>query len=392
MRCPKCDFDQDESAVECFKCGLVFSKYEALLKKKDQQNSRYSPQAGGEAAAAGLLPSPGLPVKPPAMEESSLAEAASREEILADEAAWRLGLAEKIERLHLTVQAASKFQEGLSRRIEAQQNAFGTLFEQFNSFRDGMDQQTLLLQTHLRMFSDQFQHLASGLTEEAPWASAQRDLAAVREQLSHLADESAETHPFHRLVSRLGLLENTQEQIRQLLSGPAHPVPSGGTDAEMPLLKSEVQALRAEVRGLLAPPAPSDRPQSAASIPETRLKQLDDRLQEMTQMFSGRLDAVQREKESQQGRLPKIEEAIRLLEDQLTGLASLAPGVDALSAELASLQQGYRQFVGGIQADLAQQQARLEQRSDDILRQQREIEETREIFARLRAVFIPDVT
>lgn len=49
MKCPKCSFEQDGNTPECVRCGVVFTKYEAQMRKKEQVNSRYSPTAQTDA-------------------------------------------------------------------------------------------------------------------------------------------------------------------------------------------------------------------------------------------------------------------------------------------------------------------------------------------------------
>lgn len=51
MKCPRCNFDQADSEIECAKCGIVFAKYQAI-KKHTSDVSAVAPPSGppGEAS------------------------------------------------------------------------------------------------------------------------------------------------------------------------------------------------------------------------------------------------------------------------------------------------------------------------------------------------------
>lgn len=39
MRCPKCNFDQPDSGIECLKCGIVFAKYLSIQKQASDKSA-----------------------------------------------------------------------------------------------------------------------------------------------------------------------------------------------------------------------------------------------------------------------------------------------------------------------------------------------------------------
>ncbi len=44
MKCPKCGFEQEDGLEECMRCGIVFRKYEEVMRKRQQYlSSTYSP-------------------------------------------------------------------------------------------------------------------------------------------------------------------------------------------------------------------------------------------------------------------------------------------------------------------------------------------------------------
>ncbi len=44
MKCPKCGFEQEDGLEECMRCGIVFRKYEEVMRKRQQYlTSTYSP-------------------------------------------------------------------------------------------------------------------------------------------------------------------------------------------------------------------------------------------------------------------------------------------------------------------------------------------------------------
>ncbi len=44
MKCPKCGFEQEDGLEECMRCGIVFKKYEEVMRKKQQfLSATYSP-------------------------------------------------------------------------------------------------------------------------------------------------------------------------------------------------------------------------------------------------------------------------------------------------------------------------------------------------------------
>ena len=45
MICPKCEFEQPEGGSECSRCGIVFAKYERLLKREEEVSQQRSLEA-----------------------------------------------------------------------------------------------------------------------------------------------------------------------------------------------------------------------------------------------------------------------------------------------------------------------------------------------------------
>jgi len=135
MNCPKCGFKQDDSNQECLRCGLVFSKYEALQKRKEQTNAQYSPGKDPEEK--------GPPTIAADEEETIISAPPSSLQVKED-------IIEKIEKLQVGIHSTLTFQEGLARKLERQQSMTQELFNQFNTFKENVDQQVLTLQSQIQ--------------------------------------------------------------------------------------------------------------------------------------------------------------------------------------------------------------------------------------------------
>ena len=68
--CPKCGFGNPEQALECLRCGIIFSKYEAYLEKKRQVEEETNQTTDGlldpdtiRAAAESSAPAATAPAK-----------------------------------------------------------------------------------------------------------------------------------------------------------------------------------------------------------------------------------------------------------------------------------------------------------------------------------------
>ena len=53
-KCPKCGFDRDPEAVECSRCGIIFEKYEMILKRKAKSAEKESSAEKGTACKSCL--------------------------------------------------------------------------------------------------------------------------------------------------------------------------------------------------------------------------------------------------------------------------------------------------------------------------------------------------
>src|SRR5512135_1050507 len=143
MKCPKCEFDQPDGSLECHRCGLVFSKFEAIQKKKEQVNARYSPLGRPEAAEEDL-------------EEVPPQEAPAPPEPKADEASALLlqDVKLQLQQLQLGVHSTMKFQEALSEELQSQKGMVRQLFTLFSDLQGQIDQKVLALQGQLQSLAE----------------------------------------------------------------------------------------------------------------------------------------------------------------------------------------------------------------------------------------------
>jgi hypothetical protein len=77
MRCPKCQFDHPLQTIECLKCGIVFSRYQAAVESAANQASPDAPMAMSTMAVS----APAALAEPPTAANDALSRADARAEL-----------------------------------------------------------------------------------------------------------------------------------------------------------------------------------------------------------------------------------------------------------------------------------------------------------------------
>jgi|GEM_PF-5751997 len=302
MKCPKCGFSQEDTFEECLRCGLVFSKYEALQRKMEINQSRYSP--GAEDGAD--------------VEES----AADTEEETVDESAppdeapvMHRKMLETVEKIQIGMHSAMTFQEALAEDLARQRSTTQKLFEVIQQFRDETDQRILALQAEVHPLTTATLTLREKMEKQPHFQQMQEEFAALRDQIqAFYAGDGAVA----AMEARLTRIEKAQKELRSVLTKPAgegnHSSPQ-----EIVLIKTELQALRSEVRSLMDQTI-EPAAESAAPAPA-----------------EGQLEAMQ----------DRIEETIRKLEKDL---AAAADSVSPLASEIQALDWKFQQMENDLQS------------------------------------------
>lgn len=371
MNCPKCNYSQPDDTPECISCGIVFSKFEAALRKKEKGNEVFSPD-GGPPIEEGTDSAP--PPPPPAEEPPTRP--------LGLDAA--IDLRKRMERLQVGMLGLERFQEGLSREVSGQGNRLRDLQDAFGRLRGNVEEQLRDLETQLLGLSETWDESAETLARsigELPLRSEIEGLRAELEKLPGLVDA------IQRALPRLDQVEPLFAEVRRL----ADQMAQKETPSELGLLRSEMQALQAEVRNLLADqeesrkeePMPESSGSDATGVDLTELK---GRLESLEQEFEAASGKQNQEEADAKLRHGELESRLRLLEDRVEGLAPpVTTTTSGTPEELEHLRDGYRLFGEEIRRELAAQTQRADRAEEELRLLREEMDGIRNIFARLKS-------
>jgi len=379
MKCPKCDFDQPDGNIECHRCGLVFSKFEAIQKKKEQVNARYSPMGRTDADEEDL-------------EETPLPEAPAPPEPKADPASALLlqEVKHQLQQLQLGVHSTMKFQEALSEELQSQKGMVRQLFTLLSDLQGQVDQKVLALQGHLQSLTEN----QEGIRQKLDKSDLLEEFETVLDGLVTKVDKIVAGHKEPRWVRemkpRLEKLESLHEQVRTALQqGPAGVPPEGLAAHETLLLKSEVQALRSEVRNLLEQTvAPAAAP--APSVSEETLGQLEKRLQQSQQAIALQLESARAAQKTAGKDMESVQARLQEYESKISSMLAQKEFWMGLTEEISHLQQSFQTFHDAIRSELAQQYQLIQQSSQDLSDQQAAVSEIHLTLQRIRQALHPE--
>jgi chromosome segregation ATPase len=383
MKCPKCDFDQPDGNVECQRCGLVFSKFEAIQKKKEQVNARYSPQARSTDDDEDV----------PESDEDGASPAAAEPAAEAPGALQAQEVKQLLQKLQLGVHSTLKFQESLADELQSQQGMIRQLFTQFSDLQAQLDQKVLAIQGQMQMVTRSQDELRQNLAHAGQFQELEEGLAGLEGKVDKLIASHKEPRWVREMKPRLEKLESTQTQLRKSTSKNA---PERSADAlagqESMLLKSEVQALRSEVRNLLEQSITP--PQSATTaLPETAedtLQELEKRLQQVLASISDQKDTFQKEQEKTRQELDSLQSRLQESESRLSSFSAQKEFWMGLTEEISHLQQSFQTFHDAIRSELAQQYQILQQSNQDLSDQQAAVAEIHLILQKIRQALHPE--
>lgn len=393
MKCPKCGFEQTDNANECVRCGLVFHKFEALQRKKEQLQARYSPQSGnGETAVA----------DPPAAEAAapeapSLTLEQTRE------------LKRQFEKLFAGVQGVLKFHTALGDELTGHRAAFRELATQFGNLQGTVEQQVLQLGTRMEELDARVASLREEVQLCRPAADVGESLQAIGKGLDELLRLNADTHGAADLKKRLDRLETLQGQIRGAIEGAPARADGDWAAQETLLIKSELQALRAEVRTLMDQPAPAAAAAAVAETPTVDLQALNrdldlrvkeaeqrlaaggaavaTRLQELEARIAADAAAVAQKQTAAEEAAAAVREQLQTLETRQEELATLETGRKDLAVEIQGLRKTYQAFVKESRSDLDKQAGSLAKMGKDMDALKTNVAQLRDTMERLRKIF-----
>lgn len=376
MKCPKCDFDQPDGNIECQRCGLVFSKFEAIQKKKEQVNARYSPQG-----------------KPLDADEEDLgqddAELAAVEEP-AGEAAGALQAMEVrqlLQKIQLGIHGTRNFQESLVDEMRAQQGLIRQLFAQFSELQAAMDQKVLALQGQLQIVTQSQEELRQNLSQSNQFQELEEGLAVLEEKVEKLLTGHKEPRWVREMKPRLEKLESLQTQLRKSSSkhGPAASAEAANGHETM-LLKSEVQALRSEVRNLLeqsiTPPQANSTPPPASA--GENLQELENRMETIQASIVDRNNESQKEQDKTRKEFDTLQARLQEMESRISSFAAQKEFWMGLTDEISHLQKSFQTFHDAIRSELAQQYQLIQQGSQDLSDHQAAVAEIHLILQKIR--------
>lgn len=374
MKCPKCKFDQPDENIECHRCGLVFSKFEAIQKKKEQVNARYSPLGRPEAAEAEV--DEALPPETPAPSESTVDQASAM--LLQD-------VKQQLQKLQLGVQSTMKFQEAMAEELQSQKGMARQLFTLFSDLQGQIDQKVLALQGQLQSLTGN----QEGIRQKLDRSDLLEQFETVLDGLVTKVDKIVAGHKEPRWVRemkpRLEKLESLHEQVRTAIQQAPGGAPAEGLAAsDTLLLKSEVQALRSEVRNLLEQTVAPAAPVTAASVSEEALDQLEKRLQQSQQAIAQQLDSARSAQSAADKEMGAIQARLQEYESKISSMLAQKEFWMGLTDEISHLQQSFQTFHDAIRSELAQQYQLIQQSSQDLSDQQAAVSEIHLTLQRIR--------
>lgn len=382
MKCPKCGFDQDETSVECFKCGVVFTKFEALTRKKDQVNSRYSPNSNGESA----LPEDAAPATGPLAALAVIAEKAPAETAPNPppvSAAALKQFSQSLDKLQTGLTGIMKYQRGLAQELQGQQKQIGRLHARFDEIKAALDQQILMTQQQIREVADELRNYQEQLGRTGDLEDLLSELMSMRESMEELLPVKEFPGLLAALAPRLDRLEN---QMRLLQSGPASQTAERAA-AEHPdftLLKSEVGALRAEFRHFLQSDTAEEPPAASRDGNWAEFEATVRTLGEQLERQAVRLDqdrlALDQHCQSQAEQLGGMER-------QLQDLSVSAKSNKQLAADLQHLESAYQKSIDEMRAGLAGLRQDLQIKESSLAGTMQSVAEIQSLLQKMKAVF-----
>ncbi|MBP7865311.1 MAG: hypothetical protein KA419_05115 [Acidobacteria bacterium] len=363
MICPKCGFEQDDGRAECVRCMVVFSKFEALLKRKEQSNARYSPQPGEESEES---PDAGG-------EPNGSVQAALSPETVAD-------LQRRVRRIQDSLDGMNRFQESLLQEMDRQKGRIRDLFNLFTGLRDAVDHQVLQIQGGLQPVVQAFRTVEAAITDGVELRALREEIRNLSERMDDLAPLRQAAVEAERLFPKLDQLEAVHRELRGMMTGRVD-VPGDSPGSDLVMMRMELQALRSEVRTLMDQSLGGKQPPKAPG--EHSRAELDKRLAELVR----RLDALGKTREEEaarrdefargfENRLKEVEETVLSLSDGGSSSREFQDRMTALSAEMVSTRQALR----AVQENSAA-------RHDDILEIRAQLDSTRDLLDRIRSAW-----
>lgn len=329
MKCPKCGFEQPDSGHECIKCGLVFKKFEAIQKKKEQLNSRYSPQSAEETEEGPAPPDGPEVVEPPPVQAEADGQATAMRELLQQ-------VSTHFDRIQLGLQAALQSQESLAGELRNQRALTGQLFTLFGDVREAVDQKVLLVQGQLQQLRERQDSLAEEVLHSEHFTGVRDDLAQLQGRLEEFGLHQKEFYAQLDLKRRLEGLESLQSEVRAVLSGAAAPDAGTWANQETLLVKTELQALRAEVRTLMEQsPSPAGERLAILGAEAEKVQSLQVRLNQIQQELEEKTTLLRKELEPLGSRIQRLDEERAALAGQLAEI----PALRALGGQLEQAYQ-----------------------------------------------------
>ncbi len=380
MKCPKCKFDQPDDNIECHRCGLVFSKFEAIQKKKEQVNARYSPLGRPETEEE--IPEEAEGQEAPAPPEPRLEQASAT--LLQD-------VKQQLQKLQLGVQSTMKFQEALAEELQSQKGMVRQLFTLFSDLQGQIDQKVLALQGQLQSLTEN----QEGIRQKLDRSDLLEEFETVLDGLVTKVDKVVAGHKEPRWVRemkpRLEKLESLHEQVRSALQqAPGGAPPEGLAGHETLLLKSEVQALRSEVRNLLEQTVAPATPAPAPPVSEEALDKLEKRLQQSQQAIVQQLESARAAQGTAGQEMESIQARLREYENKISSMLAQKEFWMGLTEEISHLQQSFQTFHDAIRSELAQQYQLIQQSSQDLSDQQAAVSEIHLTLQRIRQALHPE--
>jgi len=278
--------------------------------------------------------------------------------------------------------------------------------------------------------------MAQSLSQTDPFREIREDLASMRDevmQLSPAGEDSSEVQ------DRLKLVEKAQSNLKTLLEEIGSEAPEdAGSKQQILLIKSEVQALRSEVRHLLEQsislddaaetPAPDEdqmkkiekriqrsiksiekrmlETSNALAPVESNLQGLEEKLENVQQQVSlatqeetkpedqelqkqmvNQLEDKIKNVTEQVNVVPDLEEKMQQMEQQISSLDQKNNSLQHISNEIDHLKDGYNLFIEEIRSLVKNQQIQSEERTRELSEQKKAMDEIQAVFQKIHSAF-----
>ncbi len=336
MICPKCGFEQEDGRDECTKCMVVFSKFEALQKRREQSNVRYSPQAeGGDGERETLAVDATDSLDAFAEAVSSVSPG-----VLSD-------LQQRIRKVQEGMDALAKAQESQAAEAGRQKSRLRDLFSLFTVLRDTVDQQVLQIQGAIQPMAEALRGCQASMTENADFRMLREQVRALSEGMDALLPIRKVAGTVERLAPKLEHLEAVHRELKDLLKRGGGPV-NEASASDLVFIRMELHALRSEVRNLMDQSMrdPSVRESSPDAGPDrempgfdglARIPELEGRVREL----GTRLEAMSSEKDRDSanlaGQFAALVQKMKGFDDAFARMSSRVEADDGLRGNLDAL-------------------------------------------------------